>query len=61
MSYRQYGFLVGLLIAWLWASTGFLIAVSAVAAGFVGYIVVRALEGDVRFNNLTERFTSSKR
>ncbi len=61
MSHRQYGFLVGLLIAWLWATTGFLVAVGAVAAGLVGYAVVRVLEGDPKLGDLTDRFSSSRR
>ncbi|GIL24976.1 hypothetical protein [Actinocatenispora comari] len=61
MSHRQYAFLVGLLIAWLWASAGFLVAVGGVAAGLVGYAIVRVLEGDISLGDLTDRFGSSKR
>ena len=60
MSHRQYGFLVGLLVVWLWASTGFLVAVAGVAAGLVGYAVVRVLDGGVDLGELANRFTSSK-
>lgn len=61
MSHRQYGFLIGLLIAWLWATAGFLVAVGGVVAGVVGYLVVRVLQGDLTLGDLTERFTSTKR
>ena len=61
MSHRQYAFLVGLLIAWLWASAGFLVAVGGVAAGLVGYAVVRVLEGDVSLGDLTDRFGKRSR
>jgi hypothetical protein len=59
MSHRQYGFLVGLLVVWLWASVGFLVAVAAVAAGLVGYAVARVLDGGVDLGEVASRFTSS--
>jgi hypothetical protein len=61
MSRRQYGFLIGLLIAWVWAMTTFLVAVGVVFAGVVGYWVARALEGDVNLGELTNRFTTTTR
>ncbi|HEY3502997.1 MAG TPA: hypothetical protein VGN37_09485 [Actinocatenispora sp.] len=60
MSHRQFGFLAGLLIAWLWATTGFLVALGGVAAGLVGYVVVRVLSGDIRLGDLTDRFGSKR-
>jgi hypothetical protein len=61
VSHRQFGFLIGLLIAWLWATTGFLVALGAAAAGLLGYGLVRVLEGDIRWGDVTDRFTSTKR
>lgn len=61
MSRRQYGFLIGLLIAWVWATTTFLIAVGVAFAGVIGYWVARVLEGDVNLGELSNRFTSSRR
>jgi uncharacterized membrane protein len=61
MSRRQYGFLVGFLIAWLWMSAGFLAAVGAVVAGVIGYWVGRVVEGDVDLHEWTDRFSASHR
>jgi uncharacterized membrane protein len=61
MSCRQYGFLVGLLIAWLWISVGFLPAVAAVLAGLIGYGIGRVLEGDVDLGEWVDRFSASRR
>lgn len=61
MSHRQYGFLIGLLIAWLWAGTGFLVALGAVVAGLIGYLVVRVLDGGLNLGDLTSRISSPKR
>lgn len=60
MSRRQYGFLIGFLIAWLWVSAGFLPTVAAVVAGLIGYGVVCALEGDMDLGELTDRFSTSR-
>lgn len=61
MSPRQFGFVAGLLIAWLWADKGFLVALGGVVAGLIGYAVVRVLEGDLDLGELTDRFSSSRR
>ncbi|MDA8358301.1 MAG: hypothetical protein M0Z95_18880 [Actinomycetota bacterium] len=60
MSRRQFGYLVGFLLVWLaWAASW--VVVAALAAGVVGYLVVRALESDIDFGELTERFRSDRR
>lgn len=61
MSRRQFGFIVGFLIVWMWALEGFLTALAAVVAGVVGYAVARAVEGEFDVSELTERFTSPRR
>jgi hypothetical protein len=54
MSRRQYGFLVGFLIVWVIGLSGWSVALWAVAAGGVGYLVVRFLEGDLDLERLTD-------
>jgi uncharacterized membrane protein len=61
MSRRQYGYLVGFLIVWLWVSEGFLFALSAVVAGLIGFGVGCVMEGDVDLGALTDRFSASRR
>ncbi len=55
MSRRQYGFLIGILLVWLAWQAGWVVF-AALAAGAVGYGVVRALEGDVDFDSIADRF-----
>ncbi|MGH9066278.1 MAG: hypothetical protein ACRD0J_01945 [Acidimicrobiales bacterium] len=60
MSRRQFGYLAGFLLVWLaWASGP--IVVAAVGAGVIGYLGVRALEGDLDLGAFTERFRSDRR
>lgn len=60
MSRRQFGYLVGFLFVWLaWAASW--VVVAALGAGVLGYLVVRALEGDIDLGELTERFRSDRR
>lgn len=61
MSRRQYGYLVGFLIAWLWVDAGFLMALSAVVAGLIGYGAGCLLEGDVDLRGVVDRFSASRR
>jgi hypothetical protein len=61
MSRRQFGFLVGFLIAWLWAGASFLVALAAVVAGLIGYVVARILEGDLPLDELAVRFFGTRR
>jgi uncharacterized membrane protein len=61
MSWRQFGFLVGFLIAWLLWAASFWVALGAVLLGLIGYTVARVLEGDLELGELAERFTSSRR
>jgi uncharacterized membrane protein len=61
MSRRQFGYLVGFLITWLWVDAGFLFALSAVVAGLIGYGIGCLLEGDVDLGRLVDRFSASRR
>lgn len=60
MSRRQYAFLIGVLLVWLAWSGGWVVF-GAIAAGVVGYGIVRVLEGDVDLDALTERFRAGGR
>jgi hypothetical protein len=57
MSRRQFGFLVGFLVAWLLWAAGFWVGLGAILLGLVGYAAARALEGDLDLGELTDRFT----
>lgn len=57
----QYGFLIGVLLAWIWAGHGFLVALAAAVAGGIGYVIARATAGELDVAALTERVTASRR
>lgn len=61
MSPRQFGFLIGFLIAWLWATTSFLTALAAVVGGLLVWAGVLLLEGDLDLRTLRDRFVSPSR
>lgn len=61
MSGRQFGFLVGFLIAWLWAQNGFLPALAAVVAGGIGLAVAHVAAGEGDLAEIVERVTGSAR
>ncbi len=61
MSNRQFGFLVGVLIAWLLWAASFWVALGALVAGVIGYGVARALEGDLELADLAARWTATRR
>ncbi|MDQ6920801.1 MAG: hypothetical protein M3170_04295 [Candidatus Dormibacteraeota bacterium] len=61
MSNRQFGFLVGFLFIWLAAAQSFWVGLAALLVGLIGYGAARVLEGDLDLNQLTDRFTSSRR
>ena len=55
MSMRQYGFVVGFLFIWAVWAIGFWQAVLALLIGLAVYVGVRAVEGDLDFNDVAER------
>jgi uncharacterized membrane protein len=61
MSRRQFGFLVGFLIAWLLWAASFWVALGAVFSGLIGYTVARVIEGDVELGELVSRVASPRR
>lgn len=60
MSRQQYGFIVGFLIAAVWAVAGFGAAAGAVLAGLVGFVVARVLDGQIDINALSDRFSANR-
>ncbi|MFK3979834.1 hypothetical protein ACI2K4_05565 [Micromonospora sp. NPDC050397] len=61
MSRQQFGFVIGFLIAAVWAVAGFGAAAGAVLAGLVGWIAVRVLDGDLSIAGLTDRANANRR
>jgi hypothetical protein len=57
VSRRQYAFLMGVVLVWIAWAAGWVVF-AAIAAGLVGYAVVRLLEGDPGLGELSERFRS---
>ncbi len=58
MSRSQYAFIVGVLLVWFAWAAGWVV-LAGIAAGLIGWGIVRALEGDVDLGELGERFRSS--
>lgn len=58
VSRRQFAFLIGVLLVWLAWAAGWVV-LAAIAAGLIGWGLVRVLEGDVDLGELSERFRSS--
>jgi uncharacterized membrane protein len=61
MTNRQFGFLIGLLFVWLAWAASFWVAVVALVAGIVGYIIVGVLEGDREILDAAGRWFSPRR
>ncbi len=60
MSQRQFGFLLGFLIVWVWSTASFLTALAAIVAGLAGYGVIRVLEGSLNLGEFADRFSRSR-
>jgi uncharacterized membrane protein len=52
MSRRQYGFLVGFLIAWLLWAASLWVTLGAILLGLLGYAIARVIEGDLDLSGL---------
>ncbi|MFI6760957.1 hypothetical protein ACIBF5_17660 [Micromonospora sp. NPDC050417] len=61
MSRQQFGFVIGLLIAAVWAVAGFGAAAGAVLAGLVGWLAVRVIDGDLSVAGLADRASANRR
>jgi hypothetical protein len=58
VSRGQFAFIVGVLLVWFAWVAGWVV-LAGIAAGLIGWGIVRALEGDVDLGEITERFRST--
>lgn len=61
MTRQQFGFLIGFLVAAVWAFAGFGAAAGALLAGLAGWIAVRILDGDLTVAGLADRSAPTRR
>jgi hypothetical protein len=60
VSRSQYAFIVGVLLVWFAWAAGWVV-LAGIAAGLIGWGIVWALEGDMDWGEISERFRSSGR
>jgi hypothetical protein len=61
MTRQQFGFLAGFLLVAVWALGGAGAAAAATLAGVVGWLLVRAVDGDVTVPGLADRVSAGRR
>jgi hypothetical protein len=61
MTRQQFGFLVGFLIVAVWAVADFAAAVGAVLAGLAGWLIARAMDGELDVAGLVDRVSANTR
>lgn len=61
MTRQQFGFLAGFLLVAVWALGGAGAAAAATLAGLVGWLLVRALDGDITVPGLADRAPADRR
>jgi hypothetical protein len=58
VSRPQFAFIVGVLLVWFAWAAGWVV-LAGIAAGLIGWGIVRVLEGDVDLGEVGERFKSA--
>jgi len=61
MSRQQFGFVIGFLIVAVWAVADLAAAAGAVLAGLAGWLVARALDGQLDVAGLVDRVSANTR
>ncbi|MCW3841576.1 hypothetical protein ONA70_15850 [Micromonospora yasonensis] len=61
MTRQQFGYLAGFLLVAVWALGGAGAAAAAVLAGLVGWLLVRAVDGDATVPGLADRVSADRR
>ncbi|MFG2054605.1 hypothetical protein ACGFI9_11310 [Micromonospora sp. NPDC048930] len=61
MTRQQFGFLAGFLLVAVWALGGAGAAAAATLAGLVGWLLVRAVDGDATVPGLADRVGADRR
>jgi hypothetical protein len=61
MTRQQFGFVIGFLVAFVWAVSGFGVAAAVTLAGIAGWTTVRLIDGEISLPGLVDRTAAAAR